>query len=73
VHPGADFDLYASDNIISLPEMLAGTHGFYVYGVVEYSDFDGDQHETNFCYRGTESTLMNKGQMRVSFEGNAAT
>lgn len=73
LHPGAEFDLYASADIIDQSALFEGHHGFYVYGRVNYTDFDGDQHTTNFCYRGTESTLMNKGEMRVSFEGNDAT
>lgn len=73
IHPGSEFDLFAGTKIRSIEALLDGDDGFYVYGSIEYDDFDGDHHETNFCYRGTQSTLVNKGQMRVSFEGNNAT
>lgn len=73
LHPGSEFEIFAGTTIRSVEAMFEGNDGFYVYGSVQYDDFDGDHHETNFCFRGTESTLMNKGEMRVSFEGNNAT
>lgn len=72
VHPGGTFEIYACGSIPDSAAVANGDQGLYVYGDVRYLDFNKVPRITNFCWRGTESTLLNKGELRPSFHGNDA-
>ncbi|WP_148649423.1 hypothetical protein [Novosphingobium barchaimii] len=73
LHPGSEFDIYGSAAIPDMKAVDRGDQGFYVYGDVHYDDFNGVRRRTSFCYRGTETTLLRSGEMRVSINGNSTT
>ncbi|MDO8296057.1 MAG: hypothetical protein Q7T19_06415 [Caulobacter sp.] len=51
----------------------AGHSGIYAYGYITYMDAFGKEREFRFSYRGTESTVMERGELRACVEGNSST
>lgn len=73
--PDDSFEVFPGGKVEpeEMADIRAGHLAFYAFGTIAYEDFNGESRLTNFCYRGTDTSLLEKGDMRIGIEGNSVT